>query len=34
MTKEDADAFVPPIPVGAAPPPAAVAEVVGAEAKQ
>jgi glutamate synthase (NADPH/NADH) small chain len=34
MTKEDADAFVPPTPVGAAPPMPAVAEAVGGEAKQ
>jgi homotetrameric NADPH-dependent glutamate synthase len=34
MTQEDADAFVPPTPLGAAPPMAAVAEAVGGEAKQ
>jgi pyruvate/2-oxoglutarate dehydrogenase complex dihydrolipoamide dehydrogenase (E3) component len=34
MTQEDAEAFVPPVPIGAAPPMAAVAEVVSGEAKQ
>jgi len=34
MTREDAEAFVPPTPIGAPPPTAAVAEAVSGEAKQ
>jgi len=33
MTKADAEAFVPPVPHGAAPRPAAVAEAAAGEAK-
>jgi pyruvate/2-oxoglutarate dehydrogenase complex dihydrolipoamide dehydrogenase (E3) component len=34
ITREDAEAFVPPLPAGAAPPMAAVAEAVGGDAGQ
>jgi homotetrameric NADPH-dependent glutamate synthase len=34
ITREDAEAFVPPVPIGVAPPMAAVAEAVSGDAKQ